>query len=494
MIRSIRSQAQLYYGSLVVALMVLILIGFNYYERFVRLRTLDEQISEQLALARPLMFGGPEDRRLPPKKEDRDFEFRRPDRGRPPPPEEFNIPRKPRPPKPRKETEASLFRESEQGEDVIEKLVQNDYYVIGFQPNREQLFRSENAPDARIPFAKKRDRENFQRWSGDYREAIQFGPGRGYLLVGTDASRLHEGLNRLMLNLTLACFALTGVILALGWVLIGRALRPIDQITKVAQSICEGDSSRRIDTKSIRNELGPLGKILNTTFDRLVRSVRQQIRITADASHELRTPVSVILADCDLALRKESSAERKQEALELCRETALHMKRLIESLTQMARWDSSSEILNKERCDLSQIAEQTAKMFTSLAEEKDIEVVLETMPCIILCDPLAIKQTLANLISNAIHYNKPSGKVTIRTRRIGKSNMVEIEDTGVGIASEDLPKIFERFYRVDKAREIEEGHSGLGLSISKAIVEAHGGSIEAYSQKGIGTRFVVQLP
>lgn len=392
------------------------------------------------------------------------------------------------------------FREGPQGEEVLASLIRDGFYVLGFKPNGEELFRSENAPDAVVPWvnkrdrAKKRDRDSFQRWSGDFREAIQFGQGRGYLLVGTDASRLHEGLNELMLKLSLVCFALTGVVLAIGWILMGKALRPIDQITKVAQSICEGDSNRRIDTDSIRNELGPLGRILNTTFDRLVRSVQQQIRITADASHELRTPVSVILADCDLALRKESSSERKQETIELCRDTALHMKSLIESLTQMARWDSSSDVLKKEKCDLGQIAEQTAKMFTPLAEEKNVEIIIETTPCETFCDPLAIKQTLANLISNAIHYNKPSGKVTIRTKRIGKSNIIEVEDTGFGISSQDLPKIFERFYRIDKAREIEEGHSGLGLSISKAIVEAHGGSIEAYSQKGIGSRFVIQLP
>jgi two-component system, OmpR family, sensor kinase len=279
-----------------------------------------------------------------------------------------------------------------------------------------------------------------------------------------------------------------------GWWVATRAIKPIDAISATAVKIAAGDLSQRINALDTESELGRLAGVLNSTFARLEASFAHQVRFTSDASHELRTPVSVILSQAQTALSRERGATEYRETLEACQRAAQRMRKLIESLLELARLDAGQEPMKRDAFDLSRVTRECEELVRPLAAEKSIELHCELPLVQCLGDPERISQVVTNLLSNAIHFNHEKGEVRVRTYQENGNAVLEVKDTGGGIPAEDLPHIFERFYRVDKSRSRIQGKTGLGLAICKAIVEAHSGTIDVTSHPGEGSSFVVRLP
>ena len=277
-----------------------------------------------------------------------------------------------------------------------------------------------------------------------------------------------------------------------GW-LTSRAIQPLTNMSQTAASISATNLDARIDVLDTDTELGQLATVLNQTFDRLQAAFEQQVRFTADASHELRTPVSILLAQTQMALSKSRSDEDYREALDSCRRAALRMKSLTESLLSLARFDSV-DAAEKSAVDVHRLIDDAVELLKPIAHEHDVTVTTNGMPCEVSGDAEQLSQLLMNLISNAIRYNRPHGRVKVDLTREDETAVITINDTGLGISSDDLPHVFERFYRIDKARTRAAGGSGLGLSIAKAIVQSHGGEITVDSEPDVGTTVTVKLP
>ena len=314
------------------------------------------------------------------------------------------------------------------------------------------------------------------------------------VLAGRDIASEQAAMKRLAVQLSAGSFAMLACGWFIGWLIIGRALRPIGAISKTAAEISGGDLSKRIPESGGANELGQLTGVLNSTFARLDESFQQQARFTSDAAHELRTPVTVLLTHAQSTLNRERSPQEYREAFDVVVRTAQRMRRLIESLLELARLDAKQEPLRRENIDLAMIAAESVELLRPLADEKKVTLKTGLPETLCNADPDQIAQVITNLIANAIHYNREGGHVSVKLSREEKSVTLTIADTGVGISADDLPHIFERFYRADKARSRSEGHTGLGLAIVKSIVDAHGGNIAAQSEPGQGSQFRVELP
>ena len=249
----------------------------------------------------------------------------------------------------------------------------------------------------------------------------------------------------------------------------------------------------RITTTEADNELGRLAGVLNSTFARLESAFTRQRQFTADASHELRTPIAVLISEAQTTLARERTNAEYKETIEANLAAAQQMRRLTESLLALARLDAGHECLQRGRFDLGQKARQCVELLRPLATQRRIQIHCDLSATECHGDPERIGQVVSNLLTNAIHYNREDGEIRLTTRLDNGLAILSISDTGLGISAEDLPLIFERFYRADKSRSHSEGRSGLGLAISKAIVDAHGGSIVVSSKPGTGTTFTVRL-
>lgn len=319
-------------------------------------------------------------------------------------------------------------------------------------------------------------------------------PAGDRLVVGVSRQRLTEEFVAYLLKAAAIGAAIFAAASITGFWIISRGLRPISTISDTAQRIAEGELSGRIDVRSQRSELGQLARILNHTFDQLSEAVARQVRFTADASHELRTPVTAILADCQFSLKKERQPERYRETIEGCQESARHMRSLIERLSLLARFDAHDSVLKNESLDLKEVGECALSVLTPVAGEKGISVHAELANAAVSGDRLRIEQVAINLLTNAIRYNKQGGKVTLRTGRSGNSAFLEVEDTGIGIPADKLSRVFDRFFRVDDSRNAGTGGTGLGLAICKAVVEAHDGTLTVESQLDLGSKFRLEIP
>jgi heavy metal sensor kinase len=287
-----------------------------------------------------------------------------------------------------------------------------------------------------------------------------------------------------------------GIILLLGlaggWWLASRAIRPIEDISATAVKISAGDLSQRINIGETESELGRLASVLNSTFARLDAAFAQQQQFTSDAAHELRTPVSVMLTQTQTALNRERSAEQYRETVESCQRAAQRMRRLIESLLELAHLDAGQQQMKQMRFDLGQTARDCAELLKPLADERGVKIICDVPSLDCVGDPERLAQVINNFLTNAIHYNTEDGQVRISGTSENGATLLTVSDTGMGIAAEDLPRVSDRFYRADASRS--SGNAGLGLAISKAIVEAHGGTIEVASELGVGTAFTLRLP
>lgn len=279
-----------------------------------------------------------------------------------------------------------------------------------------------------------------------------------------------------------------------GWWLTGRALRPIQTISAAATRIADGHLNERINVAETKNELGDLANVLNGSFDKLEHSIEKQAEFTADAAHELRTPVSVVLTQTQLALARERDAAEYRDALAACERAAKRMSSLTESLLQLSRLDAHAEPMHMQTIDLSDVVVETAEMLRPLADERGVTLEVHVEPARCQGDAEKLGQVFTNLLSNALHHSSAGKRVHLRCGMNGEGTKASVEDEGSGIAAQHLPFLFDRFYRADESRNRNTGGAGLGLAICKAIVAQHHGSIEARSEPGKGSTFVVKLP
>ncbi len=280
--------------------------------------------------------------------------------------------------------------------------------------------------------------------------------------------------------------------LAGGWWISSRAIRPVENISATAVKIAAGDLTQRINTAETESELGQLAVVLNSTFARLEAAFAQQKQFASDAAHELRTPVSVILTQAQTALGREREASDYKQTIEACQRAAQRMRKLIGALLELARLDAGQEQMKRLRFDMAMTVADCVELVRPLADERGVKLIAEVPPLEITGDSEKLSLVITNLLTNAIQYNHDGGEVKIATRREDGMAILTVSDTGQGIPTEDLPRVFERFYRADKSRS--SGNAGLGLAISKAIVAAHGGTIDVISEENAGTTFTVRLP
>lgn len=371
----------------------------------------------------------------------------------------------------------------------------NAFYYVAWLRDGREWSRSATAPTSvALPEGGSSAKPTpTMRMRGTLRELYQFNQPGECIVVGRSIAPELANLDQLALWLS----ALGGAVLVLGlaggWWLATRAIRPIHDISAAATKIATGDLSHRINTDSTDNELGQLAAVLNSTFARLESSFERQRQFTADASHELRTPVAVILSQTQATLARERNPAEYRETLESCERAAQRMRSLTESLLMLARLDAGQEPLRLGECDLAKVAADNLELVRPLAVKRGIHLHADLSAAVCQGDADRLAQVVTNLLTNAIDYNYDGGEVRITTGRRESTATLTVWNTGPGIPAEDVPHIFERFHRVDRSRS-SAGHSGLGLAIVKAIVLAHGGSITARSETASGTTFTVTLP
>jgi heavy metal sensor kinase len=370
---------------------------------------------------------------------------------------------------------------------------QSGFYYVFWKPDNMVWLRSNTGP-ADIPIPPVSTPPGFHlRARGDFREQIiSTRPGLRVLVGRSIAGDLADLRRQARVHMTVG-----GVVLLLGlaggWWVATRAIRPVKDIGDAAEKISSGNLSERINVSDTDSELGHLAKVLNTTFDQLQTAFNRQAQFTADASHELRTPVSVVLAQTQSALARERTAAEYREALEACQRSAQRMRHLIDSLLMLARLDSGEQPAQQTLCALDRVAQAAIDLLRPLAAEYGISLQAELKGALCAGDAEQLGQVVTNLVSNAIYYNRPQGEVRVTVRTEDDASVLTVSDNGRGIAPEDLPHIFERFYRADKTRSYANGRIGLGLAITKAIVEGHRGAICASSVIGVGSTFTVRL-
>jgi heavy metal sensor kinase len=274
-----------------------------------------------------------------------------------------------------------------------------------------------------------------------------------------------------------------------------RALVPVDAMTSTARSISEHSLSKRLVRLDTGDELERLAETFNQMMDRLEGAFKRITQFTADASHELRTPTALIRTAAELSLRRDRDSAEYRETLGQVLEEAQRMGILIESLMTLARMDSGAESLNYTTLDVASLVREASLAGQPLAVSKQIhfEHEIPNEPILVSGDPHALRRLFLILIDNAVKYTPANGRVSVTLNRSGNDVAVKVRDTGIGISQQDLPFIFDRFYRADKARSRESG-AGLGLSIARWIADAHRGSIRVESGVGQGSSFEVRIP
>lgn len=282
-----------------------------------------------------------------------------------------------------------------------------------------------------------------------------------------------------------------------GYWLSRRALAPVDALTRTARNIGGQNLCGRLEKLDTGDELQRLSDTLNEMLDRIEKVFLRVTQFTADASHELRTPISLMRTEAELALRRERGADAYREALQHILSETEKASVLIEDLLALARADSGRELLKLQPVELGELLRDCMKEWKPLATRAGHELYLhcrETGGVCVMADETALRRVLRILLDNAVKYTTAPGRIEIFLEERDQRAVVSVEDTGIGIPVAERSKIFDRFYRVDKARGRVVGGAGLGLAIARWIVERHDGSITVESAANAGSRFSVQMP
>ncbi len=314
------------------------------------------------------------------------------------------------------------------------------------------------------------------------------------IIVGRLTSEIQDMLSIFRVVIIYSALAIVLLAGVGGMFLANRTLQPVDHITDIAREIGEGDLSRRINVQS-EDELGRLASTLNGMIARLEEAFQKQRQFAADASHELRTPLAIIQAESSLALDRKRTQAEYRRSLDLVSQEVTYMSGIIGKLLLLARDGAAGEPLNFQEVNVKDLFTELSSDVEALAQEKGVAFNLGPMDNLtVKGDRFGLRQLFLNILDNAIRYTPSGGTVSSSLVRKNGSALVSISDTGIGIPAEDLPFIFDRFYRVDKARSRTDGGMGLGLAIANSIAKLHGGGIEVESQVGQGSTFHITLP
>lgn len=321
--------------------------------------------------------------------------------------------------------------------------------------------------------------------------------GKRSLNVATaeQSRQVHESLTRLKYTLAAALPLALLVSFAGGYFLAGRALRPVQLITRRAQDISADNLSERLVVANADDELGQLSSVLNDAFTRLETSFENLQRFTHDAAHELRTPLTVIRSVGEVGLQEQRDSESYREVIGSMLEEVDRMIQLVDGLLTLARAESGRFMAERKRVNLADLCRKTVDCLQVLAEEKH-----QTLTLDIVGEPYAtidsetFRLALINLLANAIRFTPEGGSIWVRVHdHDGRKPVFEVEDTGPGIAPEHQSQIFERFYRVDASRAQHSGGTGLGLAITRWAVESNGGTIALVTTPGHGALFRIEF-
>ncbi|MBI1806625.1 MAG: HAMP domain-containing protein [Ignavibacteria bacterium] len=316
------------------------------------------------------------------------------------------------------------------------------------------------------------------------------------IYVAYPLSELKEALDNLFsIFLILVPIALA-ISIGGGWFLAYKSLRPVDEVTKTVQQITAHDLDQQIPERSVNDEIGRLISTFNGMIVRLRHSFEQIKQFSMDASHELRTPLTIMRGEVELALRTPKEPEEYRRVLVSNLEEILRLSAITENLLTLAKAEfGQQDVLYEEEIKLNELIKELYEDTELIALKKHISMKLtKNEELLIFGDRLRLRQLLLNLVDNAIKYTPERGRVTLSSERDDGYAKIQVSDTGIGISPEDQRKIFDRFFRVDKARSRELGGSGLGLSIAKWIAERHKGRIEVRSEPHKGSTFSVLLP
>lgn len=278
-----------------------------------------------------------------------------------------------------------------------------------------------------------------------------------------------------------------------GYILVDKFLSPLSKIERAAEQISEGyDLKKRIEVGNSRDEVSHLAEMFNSMLDRLEKAFDTERRFTSDASHELRTPTSVIMTQAEYTLEKERTVEEYIDALEVINKQSHRMNSLLGDMLDYTRMDQKSDRYEMEKLDISRLVTETADQMALLGE-KNIQLSIDVAPWLkVIGNEVLLTRMVQNLISNAYRYGVQDGSILVKLNRRDEDVELSIIDDGVGISKDDQEKIFDRFYQADTSRNIQG--TGLGLSMVKKIVELHHGRIEVESEKDKGSLFRVLIP
>jgi heavy metal sensor kinase len=347
-------------------------------------------------------------------------------------------------------------------------------------------------------------------WQGDvltstgqtvrlYSRALTTDDGRifGVIQVGTALTQIQTALSNVIFQLLLIAPAMLLLAMLGSYWLASLAFTPIRRVINTAQEIKAGDLRRRVPIPRANDEVRHLALTLNDMIDHLEQTFTRQQRFVADASHELRTPVAVIRSKTSMALAHITTPENYIHLFHIIHDEAERLGRLVNDLLTLNRVDEGQIYLECEEVCLDSLVQAVAATVETLADEHQIalHVLPSSTPITIQGDETRLMQMVMNLLENAIQYTDPGGSVSISITKKQEQALLSIRDTGIGIAPEHIPRLFDRFYRIDPARTRSRGgNSGLGLATVNWIVKAHHGTIHVESQPGQGSTFTVSLP
>ncbi len=325
--------------------------------------------------------------------------------------------------------------------------------------------------------------------------------GTEYRIVfGLEEEHVGRRLERMLLFFAIFIPAMLLIAWYVGRVFVRGALSPVDTLRKQAESIQRSNLSQRVPIPKTRGEIRDLAITLNDMLGRLERAFDQVNAFTSNASHELKTPLANLRTEIELTLEGDADVAAYQRLLASAAEEVSRMTHIVENLLLLAQLDSKQEVLRRDRVDLGEVARQAAEDLEILGETRGVKVRAPLLePGVgVSGDEVALRRVLMNLLENGVKYGREGGEVKVSVWKEGATARVEVADTGVGIPAESLPHLFDRFYRVDRGRSRSPadpiGGHGLGLSITRSLVEAHGGTITVASREGVGTTFHVTLP
>jgi len=313
--------------------------------------------------------------------------------------------------------------------------------------------------------------------------------------VGRSLAAYEHELNELLMTFLLAGPLTLLATICGGYFLASRVLRPVQQMTQAAKVISADRLNERIAVVNPHDELGELGETLNQMIERLERSFTEMRRFTADAAHELRTPLAIIRNEAEVALRLPRSSEQYCGVLENLLEDTNRLSMLADQLLFLSRQDTGIGSKVKESVRLDAFLGEVVGNMQLMAQERAVSLDLsDCPPCELTTDARLLRRVFVNLLDNAIKYTGQAGRVVVSSTVAAEYVTIQIRDTGAGIAPEHIPHVFDRFYRVDSSRSGDGNGAGLGLAICQAILRNLNGTISVQSEVAKGTTFIVTLP